>query len=197
MRANQQAYFAGWIFDMLVPMFLGMLILVITSTEARGIMFPPQPLALINVSTGGMQTPPAGKLGTSNTLTGAPEKQEGEAAEEEAANFVDNLRHVIMRAVGMHENQHEGGDPLEGKVPKPLRNALNSIKDEGSAPGHASETTDQTQEPMEEVIWAKAKPENLTPVLKTLPFVVGEIVDNWERVGKWVASKHFYITLFC
>ena len=161
-----------------------MLILVISSSDARNILFPPAPIALINISTGGVQTPPAGQLGTTNTLTGAPEKQEGEAVEEEAANFVDNLRHVIMRAVGMHDKEDEGGNPLEGKVPKPLKKAMNAVKSEGSAPGHATETTDQTQEPMEDVIWAKGKPENLTPVLKTVPHAVGEIVDNWERFAK-------------
>jgi len=169
---------------MLVPLFLGILILIITSPDARDIMFPPAPIALININTGEAQIPPAGQLGTSNTLTGAPEKQEGEAVEEEAANFVNNLRHVTMRAVGMHENQDEDGDPLERKVPKPLRNAMNTIKTEGSAPGHTTETTDQTQEPMEEVIWAKSKPEVLKPVLQRLPHVIGEIVDNWERIAK-------------
>ena len=181
---NQQAYFAGWIFDMLVPLFLGILIIIVTFPDARDILFPPMPLAIIDISTGGVQVPPAGELGTSNTLTGAPEKQEGEAVEEEAANFVDNLRHLVMRAIGVHENQDEGGNPLEGKIPKPFSNAINAVKSENSDPGHLKQTTDQTQKPMEDVIWAKAKPENLAPLLKTIPHSIGEIVDNWERFVK-------------
>jgi hypothetical protein len=168
------------------------LIVIIASERARNVLFPQAPRALVNISTGGIQKPQAGQLGTFNTLTGAPEKQEGEAVEEEAANFVDNLRHVVMRAVGMHEKQERDGDPLEGKVPKPVRKAVKAIKAEGSAPGHATEDTDQTQKPMEELLWSKAKPENLAPVITTAPHVVGEIVDNWERFAKYVTVSPSY-----
>ena len=160
---------------------------IIASPAARDVLFPPVPRALVNIGTGDIQKPPAGQLGTMDTLTGAPEKQEGEAVEEEAANFVTNLRHLVMRTIGMHEKEDGDGDPLEGKVPKPVKNAVKAVKAEGSAPGHATEEMDQTQKPMEEVIWAKAKPENLEPVLKKFPHAVGEIVDNWERFAKYVA----------
>ena len=179
-----QAYFSAWLVDLLIPLVLGTLIIIVASERARNVLFPPVPRALVNIKTGGVQKPQAGQLGTSDTLTGAPEKQEGEAAEEEAANFVDNVRHVVMRAVGMHEKQDRDGDPLEGKVPKPVRKAVKAVKADGSAPGHATKDTDQTQKPMEEIIWSAAKPENLEPILKTAPHVVGEIVDNWERFAK-------------
>ena len=181
-----ETYFLAWIFNLLVPLVLGTLLVVVGSERARNILFPPAPRALVSISTGGLQKPQAGQLGTSDTLTGAPEKAEGEAREEEAANFVDNVRHIIARAMGMHENQDKEGDPLEGKIPKPMRKAIKSVKAAGSAPGHATgdSRNDQTQTPMEELLWDKAKPKVIEPVIKSAPHAIGEIIDNWERFAK-------------
>jgi Protein of unknown function (DUF3292) len=158
--------------------------ITIASQTARNTLFPSSPRALVNIATGGLQVPPAGHLGTTDTLTGAPEKQKGEGLEEEAANFVENLGHLVMRTVGMHQQNETQGDPLEGKVPKPIRKFVQELKAEGTAPGHATHGVKQTQKPMEDVIWAQAKPENLTPVMKAAPHVVGQIVDDFERFAK-------------
>ncbi|KAK5445269.1 hypothetical protein LTS15_010050 [Exophiala xenobiotica] len=176
-------YFTAWLLDLLMPLVLGTLILVVSSVEARNALFPPAPRALVNIMTGGIQKPQAGQLGTNDTLTGAPEKQPGEAMEEEAANFVDNVRHNLQRAIGMHSKPQQEGDPLEGKVPKPVRKAVKAVQAAGSAPGHITETTDQTQEPMEEIIWAGVNPETVANILDVAPHVVGEVADNWERVA--------------
>ncbi|KAK5188541.1 hypothetical protein LTR92_011426, partial [Exophiala xenobiotica] len=176
-------YFTAWLLDLLMPLLLGTLILVASSVEARNALFPPAPRALVNIMTGGCQKPQAGQLGTNDTLTGAPEKQPGEAMEEEAANFVDNVRHNLQRAIGMHNKPQQEGDPLEGKVPKPVREAVKAVQAAGSAPGHITETTDQTQEPMEEIIWAGVNPETVANILDVAPHVVGEVADNWERVA--------------
>lgn len=167
-----------------MPLTLGLLMMVISSKEARDMLFPPAPRALVDMSTGGLQQPASGQLGTHDTLTGALEKQEGEAVEEEAANFVENVRHLVQRAVGMHEEEEHHGDPLEGKVPKPVRKAVKAVKASGTNEGHATEDDNQTQRPMEEILWDKANPENLAKVMKRAPHVVGEIVDNWERFAK-------------
>lgn len=180
-----QAYSVAWYLNLLLPLFLGTLIVIIASRDARDTLFPPAPLALVNTNTGGIQTPAAGQLSTLGTLTGAPEKQPGEALEEEAAGFVDNFRHLIMRAVGVQDGGDGEDDPLEGKVPKPIRNFVQNVKAEGSAPGHTTQGNKQTQAPMEDGIWAAAKPENLTPILKAAPHVVGEIVDTLERLAKY------------
>ena len=179
-----KAYFTAWSFDLLVPLFLGILIIVVSSKEARDVLFPPAPLALVDISTGGLQKPQAGQLGTTNTLTGAPEKEAGEAAEEEAANFVDNIRHLLGKAIGMHDSSEKEGDPLEGKVPKPIRNVAKTIKAAGAAPGHSSDPNDQTQQPMEEIIWGEANPKQIDLFMKNAPHVLGEFVDNWERFAK-------------
>lgn len=172
--------------NFLVPLLLGTLFVVIGSNKARNALFPPAPLALVNTSTGGLQKPQAGQLGTIDTLTGAPEKVEGEAREEEAANFVDNFRHVIARAIGMHDNKDDEGNPLQAKVPMPVQKIIKSVKSAGSAPGHATDMPgkDMTQEPMEELLWEKAKPEVIEPVIKFAPHLIGAIVDDWERFAK-------------
>ncbi|KAK5469106.1 hypothetical protein LTR55_011370 [Exophiala xenobiotica] len=180
---STKVYFIAWLLDLLMPFVLGTLILVVSSVEARNALFPPAPRALVNIMTGGIQKPQAGQLGTNDTLTGAPEKQPGEAMEEEAANFVDNVRHNLQRAIGMHNKPQQEGDPLEGKVPKPVRKAVKAVQGADSAPGHITETTDQTQEPMEEIIWAGVNPKTVANILDVAPHVVGEVADNWERVA--------------
>ncbi|KAK2623524.1 hypothetical protein QTJ16_007078 [Diplocarpon rosae] len=180
-------YSAAWFLDLLIPLALGTVLLLTSSETLRDTLFPPAPRALVNINTGGLQKPASGQLGTLDSLTGAPEKQQGEAVEEEAANFVDNLRHLVQKAVGMHENEKHDGDPLEGKVPKPVRNGVKAIKATGTTDGHATETNDQTQQPMEEVLWDKANPQKLAEVMKTAPHVVGEIVDNWERFANAIS----------
>lgn len=180
-----QVYFTAWLTDLFMPLLFGTLILIVSSPEARNTLFPPAPLALVNITTGTIQAPRAGHLGTSNTLTGAPEKQPGEAIEEEAANFVNNIRHNFQKAIGMHNQNQDGGDPLEEKVPKPVGKAIKAVKSAGSAPGHITETTDQTQEPMEKLIWdAGFNPEDIVRVMDVAPHVFGEVADNWERFAK-------------
>ena len=84
----------------------------------------------------------------------------------------------------MHNKPQHDGDPLEGKVPKPVRKVVKAVQAAGSAPGHVTESTDQTQEPMEEIIWAGVKPESIAKVLDVMPHVVGEVADNCERFVK-------------
>ncbi|KAL5325623.1 hypothetical protein ACEPPN_006751 [Leptodophora sp. 'Broadleaf-Isolate-01'] len=180
-------YFLAWILGLLTPLTLGTVMLTISSETARDTLFPPAPRALVNINTGGLQEPASGHLGTLDSLTGAPEKQEGEAIEEEAANFVRNIRHLVQRAVGMHEKEENDGDPLEGKVPKPIRKGVKAIKAKGTTDGHATEEDDQTQKPMEKVLWSKANPEKLVGVMKIAPHIVGEIVDYWERFANVIS----------
>ncbi|RDW63676.1 hypothetical protein BP6252_11221 [Coleophoma cylindrospora] len=180
-------YFTAWFLDLLIPLVLATLIAIVSSKEARDMLFPPAPLALVDISSGGIQTPQSGQLGTTNTLTGAPEKQDGEDVEEEAANFVENLRQLAGRAIGIHEKQQNEGDPIEKKIPKPVRNAAQAVRAAGSAPGHTSDNKDQTQKPMEEILWDKVNPKQMELIFKAAPHVVGELVDNWERFANAIS----------
>jgi hypothetical protein len=184
-----QVYTVAWYFNWLIPLVLGTLITNIISQDARDHLFPPVPRALVSINTGGLQTPAAKQLGTTDTLTGAPEKCEGEAVEEESANFVANFQHLIMKAMGAHDGEDGEGDPLEGKVPESVRHFLKTLKAESSGTGAPADGDKQTQKPMEDVIWTIAKPENLTPILKAAPHVLGDIVDDLERLAKYGMLK--------
>src|SRR3954452_19639800 len=72
-------YFVAWAIDFLVPTIVGFLMILIAYPPSRDYCFPPAPIALIDSKTGGIKRPPAGVLGSDNSLTGAPEKHQGEA----------------------------------------------------------------------------------------------------------------------
>ncbi|KAM3079560.1 hypothetical protein ACMFMG_005975 [Clarireedia jacksonii] len=71
----------------------------------------------------------------------------------------------------MHEKEQNDRDPLEGKIPKPIRNAARAVRSAGSAPGR-------------KILWEKAKPEQMEQITNTVPHIRGEIVDNWECFAK-------------
>jgi hypothetical protein len=87
-------YGAAWWLDLLVPTIVAFLIVLVLSPAARHACFPPAPPALINAETGGVQKPPAGVLASDDSFTGAPEKHEGEAVEQEAHSFVNSISTV-------------------------------------------------------------------------------------------------------
>ena len=89
-------YMAAWIFDLLVPTTLLLLLVLVLSPRARLILFPSAPLAAIDPKTGQAKVPKAGHLGSKNSLTGAAETFEGEAVEQEASNFVGALGSVAL-----------------------------------------------------------------------------------------------------
>lgn len=171
-------YFIAWLFDFLVPALLTTILLLITIPKSRAIMFPPAPLALVSGKTGGVQTPPAGVLGSHDSATGAPEKYEGEAAEQEASNLVSGIASV---AIASAAGRHDPGEPDaemsaaadKGNVPDPTRMATAAADATASASGGTPEKThDKTKQPMEEAIWTKMRP---------AMHVLGDIADGWER----------------
>lgn len=88
------AYLCAWILDLLVPTTVLFVIVLILAPTARKVAFPPAPISLIDSATGNLQTPAAGVAATDDTLTGAPENIQGEAAEQEAHHFVNTLGSV-------------------------------------------------------------------------------------------------------
>lgn len=90
------AYFIAWAFDFVVPLLSGTLLALIVYPPSRTFLFPPAPVALVNTSTGGIQKPRAGVLGSHDSATGAPENHKGEAVEKEANNFVTGIASVAV-----------------------------------------------------------------------------------------------------
>lgn len=72
-----------------------------------------------------------------------------------------------------------------------LKKVIQAVQSTGSAPGHVTESTDQTQQPMEEILWAGANPKVICKVFDTAPHLIGELADNWEILAKSVTpSQH-------
>ena len=109
-------YFVAWAFDFLVPLFIATLITLIVYPPSREILFPPAPLALVSATTGGIQKPKAGVLGSTDSATGAPENHKGEAVEAEAANFVNSIASVALSSAS---GKHPQDDPEEGEAGAP------------------------------------------------------------------------------
>ena len=140
-------------------------------------MFPPAPLALVDSKTGGIQSPKAGVLGSHDSVTGAPEKHQGEAVEQEASNFVSSFAHIALSSAS---GKHEQGDPtssaLDKSVPDPTQMALGGAEAKHSAAGGTpTKHHDKTKQPMEDAMWTKMRP---------IMHVVGDIADGWERFAK-------------
>ena len=171
-------YAVAWIFNLVIPTLLTMLLVLITVPKSRDILFPPAPIALVNSKTGGVQSPSAGVLGSHDSATGAPEKYKGEAVEQEASNLVSGIASVaISSAAGRHDqsspDEKGGSKTLDASAPDPTKMAVAAADASASATGGESDAVqDKTKQPMEAAIWAKMRP---------AMHAVGDISDGWER----------------
>jgi hypothetical protein len=164
-----------------VPLLASTLLVLILYPPARGFLFPPAPLALVDSKSGGVQKPKAGVLGSHDSMTGAPENHKGEAVEQEASNFVDGVASVAISSVA---GKHPPGDPhpdssggFIGKlVPDPtvIVNAASDAKEQ-TAGAKPPAKHDKTKQPMETAIWTKMRP---------LMHGISDVTDTWERFGK-------------
>ncbi|KAI9851612.1 MAG: hypothetical protein M1838_003206 [Thelocarpon superellum] len=168
-------YYLAWFFDIIGPVFLSTMLVLIVYPPSRKILFPPAPLALVDASTGGMKKPTAGMLGSHDSMTGAPEKHQGEAVEQEAHNFVTGLTSIgLSSATGKHpeDTAHKDG-VVEDTVPDPTNLATGAANARESAKGGDPTTThDKSKQPMEVAMWQKARP---------VMHILANIADTWER----------------
>ncbi|KAK0713424.1 hypothetical protein B0T26DRAFT_873588 [Lasiosphaeria miniovina] len=171
-------YFVAWLFDFLVPLFTAVLIALVAYQPSRHILFPPAPLALVDTSTGGVQKPKAGVLGSHDSVTGAPENHKGEAVEQEASNFFNGVATVALNgAAGKYpagdpkaaENEQGGTDSTPD--PTGLARSAAGAKDKstGSKTGNKH---DNTKVPMEKAMWDK---------METIMHSLNDVADTWER----------------
>ena len=157
------------------------LVLLISYPPSRPILFPPAPLALVDSKTGGVQSPKAGVLGSHDSMTGAPEKYQGEAVEQEAHNFVSGIGSIALSsAAGKNEQADPESDPLDKSVPDPTRLADAGAAAQVSAAGGIPKPQhDKTKQPMEDIMWSKMRP---------VMHVLGDIADGWERFAKYISQ---------
>ncbi|KAB8292447.1 hypothetical protein EYC80_008167 [Monilinia laxa] len=172
-------YFLAWLIDFLVPTIIGFVIVLIAWPPSREYCFPPAPPALIDSTTGGIKKPTAGVLGNDTSLTGAPEKYQGEAVEQEASNFVNSFTSIaISSAAGKHPQGDPHGDKagastLEDATPDPTQMAVSAADAKDSSAGDQTNSLhDKTKEPMSAAMWSKTRP---------VMHAIADISDGWER----------------
>ncbi|KUI59727.1 hypothetical protein VP1G_06943 [Cytospora mali] len=170
------AYFTAWLLDLLVPLITLTLITLIAYPPSRDMLFPPAPIALVDSSTGGVQKPRAGVLGSHDSVTGAPENHKGEAVEQEASGFVNGIATVALSsASGKHPaDDDEDGSPGD-LAPDPTAIALKAADAKDTAGGgKPGSNHDKTKVPMETAMWTKMRP---------IMHALADIADTWERFG--------------
>lgn len=170
-------YFIAWLFDFVVPLLSVTIITLLAYPPARGVLFPPAPIALVDAGTGGVQKPKAGVLGSHGSATGAPENHKGEAVEQEASNFFNGITAIILTsATGKHpqgEGNGSGENDRDDDVPDPTAVAIGAADAKDiAAGGKPSPRHDKTKKPVESAMWSKMRP---------LMKIVGDITDTWER----------------
>lgn len=130
-------------------------------------------------STGGVQKPQAGILGSEDSITGAPERFKGEAAEQEASNLVASVASVAVgSAAGKHDQGVPEGAPLEGTVPDAMDVVANAADAQSAASGGVpSESHDKTRQPMRESVMQAA---NMGMQL------ISDVTDTFEKFSKYM-----------
>lgn len=177
---TSQAYFAAWVFNLILPLIFTTLIVLIVYPPSRTYLFPPAPLAIVSSSTGGIQVPKAGELGSGTSLTGAPEAHKGEAVEQEASNFVSGVASIAFTSVVGKRPKNKGEQEKEGdlddSLPDPTAVVVGADDAKSKADGgKTSENLDKTKVPVHDAMWTKAR-----PVMR----IVADIADGWERWAK-------------
>ena len=146
------------------------------------------PLALVDVNTGTIQRPRAGKLASGDSITGAPEKHPGEAVEQEASNFVTGVASIALSSATEAKTRDldnasatsstSDGVPgaFENVIPAASDVATTAAEAQSAAAGDTSDVKhDKTKVPMQQMMWEQTRP---------FMHVLAEICDTWERFGK-------------
>ena len=197
-----KAYFLSWHCSLLPAALISTTLVIILSPSARFALFPPAPVAAISGISGNLQVPRAGTLGSVDSLSGAPEKQAGEAVEQEATHFIAAMgaigAGVVMGEGGVSsprkdegspkgsgeagaEGVHTSEDTMEGTLPDPsdLTMRAKAVKDAADAGGMRDPAADLARRSVEGAVWERTR-----PAMRVLE----EFVDTWERLGKCVFS---------
>ncbi|KAE8148119.1 hypothetical protein BDV25DRAFT_131498 [Aspergillus avenaceus] len=169
-------YFIAWALDLLVPTMFCFLITLVVYPRCRSWFFPPAPIALVDSDTGGVQKPKAGVLGSHGSITGAPERMKGEAAEQEASNLITSAATVAVGSVaGKHDQGTPESAPLESSVPDAMNAVSGAADAQAAAHGQVpAGSHDRTRQPMRETVLNGA---NLGMR------ILSDIVDTYERLG--------------
>ncbi|KAK4119105.1 hypothetical protein N657DRAFT_318464 [Parathielavia appendiculata] len=172
-------YFVAWCFNTLLAVFITTAMTLCISPKARNLLFPPAPMALTDMATGGLTKPRAGVLGATDAVTGAPENVKGESVENEASNFVTSLVGIAVNTLTAQdpkaepENEKGESHPTDS-MPQPNEATTLFAVAKDKAAGISEPSHDKTKYPMETIMWSK-----MLPLMRLVHF----ISDNWERIA--------------
>ncbi|CCM00052.1 uncharacterized protein FIBRA_02078 [Fibroporia radiculosa] len=179
------AYYLAWYSNLLGALISITLLVLILHPPARRILFPPAPLSAVSTTSGNLQVPRAGTIGSEDSLTGAAEAHKGEAVEQEATNFVSGVASLAIGAAtgqkaapdsvsadeGVNGEHEEGG--VGASFPEPTDLASSTVDAKYVAHGARLDGKhDATKQHMEMALWEKAR-----PVMR----ILADITDTWER----------------
>ncbi|KAJ5590679.1 hypothetical protein N7450_004651 [Penicillium hetheringtonii] len=172
-------YFLAWLLDVIAPVFFAVVIALVIYPPCRAILFPPAPIALVDKGTGGVQKPKAGVLGSEDSITGAPERFKGEAAEQEASNLVASVASVAVgSAVGKHDQEVAEGAPSEENIPDASDVVANAADAKSASVGEVpAESHDKTRQPMKESVMEAA---DMGMQL------ISNVTDTFEKLAKYI-----------
>jgi len=136
--AFMAVYVAAWMMDWLGVVVVLWAMGLVLVPEWRRVCFPPAPPSLIRGDGKGVKKPMAGVLASEGSVTGAPEKQEGEAVEQEAHSFVNS---VITLAVGLAGDRN----PQDISDTKYQTGALRAVEQ------------DKTKKPVTDMVFGEAE----------------------------------------
>ncbi|KAI0801546.1 hypothetical protein C8Q74DRAFT_1191507 [Fomes fomentarius] len=200
-------YFVAWYLSVLPAAIVTIILVLIFHPPSRRAMFPPAPLAAVSGTSGNLQVPRAGTLGTPDSLSGAPEAHQGEAVEQEASQFVASFaaigagtvmgqggapapkQHGKARADVTHgiagETEIEVGsqtseDSTADGLSDPTDFALEAknVKDTANSDGVEDPAAHVAKKSIEGAVWEKMR-----PVMR----ILADIADTWERFGNILA----------
>ncbi|KFA54417.1 hypothetical protein S40293_04327 [Stachybotrys chartarum IBT 40293] len=166
-------YAAAWLLNMVIPTLTAFLLVLVLHPPSRSFCFPPAPPALIDSKSGGVKKPPAGVLASDDSITGAPEKHQGEAVELEARSFVNSISTLVMSTAVGKDPQ---ADPQsENRTPDPTDLTADVAEARDKTMGHETNVDhNRTKAPVSRAVWDKARP---------TMHMVADLVDTWERMG--------------
>lgn len=179
-QAFLTAYILAWALDLILPLLFTTITILIVYPSSRVYLFPPAPLAIVSSTTGGLQIPKAGELGSGDSLTGAPELHKGEAVEAEASNFVSGFASIALTSVAgkgpKNKGEHEKEGELDDALPDPAMMVVGANESKTKAEGDEVKVgNDKTKVPVQDAMWTKAR-----PVMR----IIAEVADGWERWAK-------------
>jgi hypothetical protein len=175
-----KVYFGAWYGEVLYSTLLMGLISMLLSARARSWAFPPAPLSMVDIDTGGAKKPPAGVLGSTASATGAPERYKGQAVENEAKNFVSGAAGIAVNVLVVEDPKTEatntqGESHASDSMPGPTATAMLAGVVNDKARGVDDPSDDKTRQPLQSEMW-----ERMLPIMLQL----NSISDFWERCAK-------------